>query len=294
MVAGRDFLGQFQLTRLIRAGATCQVWESRNLDRERVCLKVLQPEMRDNKEEARYMRHEFAVGHSLDDKNVIEIFDCEDDRDGTPFLVMEYHNGKNIKLLLRDGAEKIAFLVPTMIETAAMGLAYFHDQGWVHRDVKPDNYLVGETGRAKLIDFALAQKQSGGMSRWMGIKGKVQGTRSYMSPEQIRGLPSDRRADIYSFGCMMYEILAGKTPYSASSPEELLRKHLRNPVPPVSASNRNITSECAELVTNLMAKRPENRPQTMHETIKLLSAMRIFRSTPKPPSEHDPHITRRR
>ncbi len=294
MVAGRDFLGKYQLTRLIRAGHTCQVWESRDLDHKHVCLKVLQPEMRSNKEEIRYMRHEYSVGHPLQHPNVIEIYSLDTDRDGIPFLVMEFHTGKNVKLLLREGHERIGYLVPTLIRTAAQGLAYFHDQGWVHRDVKPDNFLVGDEGDAKLIDFALAQKQSGGVARLLGRKGKVQGTRSYMSPEQIKGLPPDRRADIYSFGCMMYEILAGKTPFTASSPTELLTKHLRQAAPPVAAANKNVTSECNDLILKMMAKDAKERPQSMHDVIRALDAMRIFRSIPKPPDEADAPSIRRR
>ena len=294
MVAGRDFLGKYQLTRLIRAGHTCQVWESRDLDHRRVCLKVLQPEMRTNKEEVRYMRHEYQVGHPLQHPNVIEIYELATDRDGVPFLVMEFHTGKNIKLLLREGMERIGYLIPTLIRTAAQGLAYFHDQGWVHRDIKPDNYLVGDEGEAKLIDFALAQKQAGGVARLLGRKGKVQGTRSYMAPEQIKGLPPDRRADIYSFGCMMFEILAGKTPFTAASPSELLTKHLRQAAPPVAAVNKNVTSECNALILNMMAKDPKERPQSMHDVVRSLDAMRIFRSLPKRPDEADAPSIRRR
>ncbi len=294
MVAGRDFLGKYQLTRLIRAGHTCQVWESRDLDHKRVCLKVLQPEMRTNKEEIRYMKHEFAVGHPLQHPNVIEIYSLEPDRDGVPFLVMEFHTGKNVKLLLRDGHDQIAYLVPRLIQTTAKGLAYFHDQGWVHRDIKPDNFLVGDEGESKLIDFALAQKQAGSMSRLLARKGKVQGTRSYMAPEQIKGLPPDRRADIYSFGCMMYEVLTGKTPFTASSPSELLTKHLRQPAPPASATNRNITSECNDLILKMMSKSPQDRPQTMHDVLRSLGAMRVLRSIPKKPDDADSSTTRRR
>lgn len=285
MVLGRDFIGKYQLTRLIRAGHTCQVWESRDLDHRRVCLKVLQPEMRSNKEEIRYMQHEYNVGHPLHHPNVIEIYALEMDRDNVPFLVMEFHTGKNVKLLLREGHERIAWLVPTLIRTAAQGLAYFHDQGWVHRDVKPDNFLVNEEGVAKLIDFALAQKQASGMAQWFGRKGKVQGTRSYMAPEQIRGLPPDRRADIYSFGCMMYEVLTGRTPFTGTNPSELLNKHLRQPAPPAAASNRNVTSECNELILKMMAKRPQDRPQSMQEVLRSLDAMRVLRSLPKRPDD---------
>ena len=294
MATGRDFVGNYQLTRLIRAGHTCQVWESRSFDRKRVCLKVLQPEMRQDKDEIRYMRHEYDVGHPLKHPNVIEIFELAQDRQGVPFLVMEFHSGKNIKLLLGEGVERIAYLVPTLIRTAAEGLAYFHDQGWVHRDIKPDNYLVGDEGEAKLIDFALAQKQSSAWARLMPGSRKIQGTRSYMAPEQIRAKPADRRADIYSFGCMMWEIVTGRTPFTASNPDELLRKHLHQPPPPAASTNKNVTVDCNDLIVRMMAKKPQDRPQSMWDVVRTLQAIRIFRVTPKRPDEADAPQTRRR
>ena len=294
MATGRDFIGEYQLTRLIRAGQTCQVWESRTSDHDRVCLKVLQPEMRHNKDEIRYMRHEYEVGQPLDHPRVIKIFRLATDRQGVPFLVMEFHTGKNIKLLLGEGVDRIAYLVPTLIRTAAEGLAYFHDRGWVHRDIKPDNYLVGDEGEAKLIDFALAQKQASAWSRLISGSRKIQGTRSYMAPEQIRAKPPDRRADIYSFGCMMFEIVTGKTPFTGTNPDELLRKHLHQQAPPAASSNKNVTSDCNDLIARMMAKNPADRPSSMHDVVRTLQAIRIFRVTPKRPAEADAPQTRRR
>ncbi len=131
---------------------------------------------------------------------------------------MEFHPGKNIKMLLRLGIETFGHLAPTIITNAALGLQYLHEQGWVHRDIKPDNFLVTEDGDVKLIDFALAQRIRTGLSRLFGGRTKVQGTRSYMAPEQIRGKALDGRTDMYSFGCMLYELLSGKTAVHGHQP----------------------------------------------------------------------------
>ncbi len=270
------------MVRLIRTGGTCQVWEAVR-DGQRVAVKFLQPEVRNDKEEIGYLRHEVEVGQTLDHPNVIQIYEFNIDR-SIAFLVMEYHPGRNIKMLIRLGIETFGHLVPTIITTAAQGLQYLHTQGWVHRDIKPDNFLVTEDGNAKLIDFALAQRIRTGLSRLFGGRTRVQGTRSYMAPEQIRGKALDPRTDIYSFGCLLYELLSGRLPFTGVSPEDLLRKHLTAAVPVLLSVNKNVTPDFSDLVGQMMAKSPSDRPQSMDEFLRYLQTVRVFRSLPRPPS----------
>ncbi len=270
------------MVRLIRTGGTCQVWEAVR-DGQRVAVKLLQPEVRTDKEEIGYLRHELAVGKTLRHHNVIEIYDFAIDR-SIAFLVMEYHPGRNLKMLIRLGIETFGHLVPAIITNAARGLQYLHEQGWVHRDIKPDNFLVAEDGDIKLIDFALARRTRTGLSRLFGSRTRVQGTRSYMAPEQIRGQALDGRADLYSFGCMLYELLSGKLPFTGISPEELLRKHLTSAVPVLAGVNKNVTPDFSDLVAQMMAKDPKERPQSMDEFLRYLQTMRVFRALPKPPT----------
>lgn len=273
------------MVRLIRTGGTCQVWEAVR-DNQRVAVKFLQPEVRNDKEEIGYLRHELEVGQSLRHPNVIEIYDFAIDR-SVAFLVMEFHPGKNVKMLIRQGFETFGHHIPTIIQDSAAGLQYLHEQGWVHRDVKPDNFLVGEDGHAKVIDLALAQRVKTGLGRLFGGRSKVQGTRSYMAPEQIRGQAVDPRTDIYSFGCMLYELLTGKLPFTGISPEDLLRKHLTSAVPAVSATNKNVTPDFNDLVAQMMAKDPAQRPQTLEEFLRRFQSLRVFRTLPKPPAKHE-------
>src|SRR5690606_33025097 len=118
------------------------------------------------------------------------------------FILMEYFPSQNLKLRIMRGQYE-EFIKPrlrNLLEQMILALDYVHSQGWVHRDVKPDNYLVSKGGDVRLIDFALAVRAATGLSRLFARKNtRIMGTRSYMSPEQIRGQPLDRRADIYSF-----------------------------------------------------------------------------------------------
>jgi serine/threonine protein kinase len=163
----------------------------------------------------------------------------------------------------------------------ADGLYYLHTQGWIHRDVKPENYLVSPEGDVKLIDFALAQKQKGSLARMLSGKGKIQGTRSYMSPEQIRGKPLDPRADVYSFGCSIHELVGGKPPFTGSDTNELLMKHLRTPAPPLVVIDKNVTSEFSGLVQRLLSKKPDDRPESMEMFLREFRKIRVFKEMPK-------------
>jgi serine/threonine protein kinase len=182
--------------------------------------------------------------------------------------------------LIHQGIEALQPAVPGLIRKAAEGLAYLHSQGWIHRDVKPDNFLMKPDGQVKLIDFALAIRRKGGLARLFAGRSKIQGTRSYMSPEQIRGQPLDERADLYSFGCMVYELLGGKPPYTGTSTNDLLTKHLRAPIPPLGASNRNVHEDFAELARRLLAKQPEERPASMADFLRELRGMQVFKVPP--------------
>jgi serine/threonine protein kinase len=167
--------------------------------------------------------------------------------------------------------------LPAIIRQAADGLHYLHTQGWLHRDVKPDNFLVNDTGLVKLIDFAIAERPKSGWAKLLSGRAKIQGTRSYMSPEQIRGERLDVRSDVYSFGCMLYELFSGRPPFTGGNPDELLQKHLSSPVPVLPASSGEVSSEFAHLVSRMMSKKRELRPASMQEFMDTLGTMRVLK-----------------
>jgi serine/threonine protein kinase len=158
-----------------------------------------------------------------------------------------------------------------------------HSQGWVHRDIKPENFLVSDSGQLKLIDFGLAQRPAGWLSKLLPIKQKTQGTPSYMSPEQIRGGLLDQRADVYSFGCVLYELVVGSPPFTGSTKEELFGKHLKSPMPPLEAADSNVTNDFANLVRRCLSKDAAERPSSAQEVLEEFRKMRMFRVFPRLP-----------
>lgn len=276
----RDHIGPYRLLKQIRSAKTTQIWEAMNsADQRRVALKVLRKDFAKNRAEIASMRHEFEVGHTLDHPSVNRIHAFDDSRD-LPFIVMDYFRGPNLKQAIRQHGDLIAERLPEIVKQCAEGLGHMHAAGWVHRDVKPDNFLVNAEAKVKLIDFAIAQKPKKGLGKLFGGKTTIQGTRSYMAPEQIRGGSADPRSDIYSLGCTYYELATGKPPFTGSTADDLLVKHLKQPPPSASAIVDHITPDFGHVIAQMMDKKPEKRPQSIEQLLEQLDQIRILKRAP--------------
>ncbi len=241
-------------------------------------------EYRRNREHVGYLRQEYFVGKKVVHERIIRIYAFDSDR-GSPYVAMEWFPALNMKKRIQQGIDKMAHLLPKIINQAGEGLGHLNRMGWVHRDVKPDNFLVADDGQVKLIDLALAIRIRRGLIRLLAPRPKVQGTRSYMAPEQIRGGALDQRADVYSFACVIHELLSGKPPYTGVSAKELLMKHLKAPPPSLEAVDPNITPEFARLVRRSLAKEPAARPASIENFLAEFRMHRVFRTTPRPPQD---------
>jgi serine/threonine protein kinase len=278
-----EVLGGYKLLKHMMTGQTSQVWEVVELASGRhFAMKLLLPEKAQDRMHRGFLFHEAEVGQQLAHPNIIKIVAVDKSKE-QPHFVMEFFPAGNLKMrLMREDHEFIHDRLPEILKQWATALAFMNAKGWVHRDVKPDNVLVNSGGELRLIDFALAKRISKAslFSRLFQKKGKVQGTRSYMSPEQIRGKPLDGRADIYSFGASVYELLTGRPPFRASTSHELLTKHLfEKPVTP-RQFNENVTEEFASLVLQMLAKKKEDRPKDFHEILMAMRSMKIFSDLP--------------
>jgi serine/threonine protein kinase len=271
------------LTRLIRVGSTAEVWEAVDEGTQaRFALKVLKQSLATDKSEIALLKHEFSVAKDLSSPRIIKILEYREES-GRPMLVLELFSELNMKQALRRGPESLAFMLDQIVEQAAEGLYFMHTKNWIHLDIKPDNFLVSRDGTVKLIDFTIAEKKKTGIGRLFHSAKVAKGTRSYMAPEQIRRKACDERADIYAFGCVLFELATGKPPYTGDNPNDLLNKHLNASIPSAAAYNDNVTREFADLIKSMMAKKPESRPPSMWEFLKTFRSIEIFKKRPRKP-----------
>ncbi len=284
MTKVRDQLGPFRLSRLIRAGSHCHIWEAvKEGDAKKYVLKVLRAEKRTDKSEVARLKHEAEVGIPLSSPRLIKIHELREEKNGI-FLVMDLFSEVNLKAALRKGHEGVGYLVPRIVEQAAEALYFLHGKGWIHCDVKPDNFLVNRDGDIKLIDFSIAEKKKTGLSKlFSGSKKTAQGTRSYMSPEQIKCETLDERSDVYSFGCVLFELLTGKPPYTGYNPDDLLSKHISGPIPSPLTANAGVSQDFADLIKKMMAKQKDQRPATMWEVLKIFRSIKPYKTPPRKP-----------
>jgi len=283
-VPGQERVDSYRLVYLLRKGQTCEVWEvyREGEEQNRMAMKLLPRGSRFTREQIGFLKQEFQIARHLEHPNIIRVFDFAQVPEGA-YVLMELFRAPNLKQRIQDPSQDFLYYAEEIIRGAALSLAYLHDQGWVHRDVKPDNFLVGDNGETKLIDFNLAIRRQGFLNRLLPGRNKIQGTMSYMSPEQIRGQPVDARADIYSFGCVLHEIFSGKPPFTGASAQELLTKHLRTPPPSLEAHNKSVQPAFAKLVQQMLAKDPAKRPESVREFQDRLLQTQVFRERPKRP-----------
>ncbi len=270
-------LGSLTLVQQLGVGKNCQIWEATDQAGGRCVVKAVVPEMATDAGLRQLFEHELKVATSLDHPTIIRIHRFSEEG-GLPHLVMELFPHPNLKKRIQAGTNLLLPKLQRIVTELALALDHVHARGWVHRDIKPENILVGDDGQVKLIDFAIAAKASGLLGKLLGGKTPPQGSPSYMSPEQIRGQALDARSDIYSFGCVLFELLAGRPPYTASDTNELLNKHVSAIVPAADKFNSNITPTASKYIRTLLAKKPADRPKSMQEVLAQLRSIRLVES----------------
>jgi serine/threonine-protein kinase len=234
-----------------------------------VAIKVLGEQLSgDPSFVARFVREAQAAA-ALSHPNIIQIFFIGEDN-GRHFFVMEFVKGKSLLAMVKEEGRIENPRATQFILQAANGLAAAHDKGFLHRDVKPANLLVDESGLLKIADFGLVLPQEAATR--LTATGMLVGTPGYLSPEQCMAQPMDTRTDIYSLGVTFYEILSGRTPFEADSPLALLGKILHEEPPDIATLNDRVDEKTRATVHRMIAKDREKRYQSCHELIPDLEA----------------------
>jgi len=273
---GELLLGSYVLLERIGEGGMGQVFKAQNWKLGRVvALKVIRKERLANDDAIRRFHREIRATAQLSHPNVVAAHDA-DEVHGTHFFAMEYVEGSDLaKLIKQHGQLPIAQACDWMRQ-AALGLQHAHERGLVHRDIKPHNLLLTKQGVVKVLDLGLAHLGEGGgddeESSTLTQEGAVMGTLDYIAPEQIGDSHGvDIRADLYSLGCSLYQLLSGKVPFPGGKPIDKLYKHRHEQPTPLEMLRPDVPAAVAAVVYRLMAKRPEDRYATPAEAAVALA-----------------------
>lgn len=275
-------VGPYRLVRRLGAGGMGEVFLAHDsrLDRQ-VAIKHAHPQLTSPDQRARFRREARAAAR-LAHPSIVPVFDILTGEDGD-WIVMEYVDGPTLRESLKvHGWPPLATAVDWAWQIAA-GLAAAHGKGIIHRDLKAENVMIAASGHLKIVDFGLAKPFAAddpGLS--ISGTGAVLGTPRSMAPEQARGQQIDPRADLFSFGVLLYELLTGVAPFSGGSPFELLTALATQPHIPVTAHDPAIPPRLAALVDALLAKSPEARPPSAGEVAEELRVI-VFELGPGGP-----------
>jgi len=246
-----------------------------------VAIKVLPAAFSADSERLRRFEQEAQAAGALNHPNILVIFHIGT-HGGAPYIVSELLEGETLRERMAGAALPQRKAIDYALQIAH-GLAAAHEKGIVHRDIKPDNVFVTNDGRVKILDFGLAkltgatdgtQSQTEVPTRRVDTDpGLVMGTMGYMSPEQLRGKPADRRSDIFSFGAILYEMLSGKRAFRGGSMAETMSAILREDPPDLSETNKTVSPALERVVRHCLEKNPEERFHSAHDLGFALEAL---------------------
>jgi serine/threonine-protein kinase len=277
-LAGRGaelVLGDYVLLDRIGAGGMGQVFKAqhRRMDRT-VALKLIAPKAVEDEAAVKRFQREVKAAARLTHPNIVAALDAREER-GRHYLVMEFVDGGDLSTVVRKhGPLPIEQAIECVLQ-AARGLEYAHSKGVVHRDIKPANLLLDAGGTVKILDMGLARFDGGvgGEDDGLTGTGNIMGTVDYMSPEQALDTKhADARADIYSLGCTLYSIAAGRKPFDGDTVMKKLMAHRDAPIPSLAAARADAPPKLDAVLAKMLAKKPEERYQSMAEVCRALEA----------------------
>jgi eukaryotic-like serine/threonine-protein kinase len=283
-ITGRT-LGDFQVLRKLGQGGMGQVYLARQLSLKReVALKLLRGDLAQNATALKRFQAEAEAVARISHPNIVQVY-AIGEHEGLRYMALEYVEGRNLRdFLERKGPPDLPIALAIVRQVAA-ALLRASELGIVHRDIKPENILLTKKVEVKVTDFGLSrltldEKQPLNLTQ----SGVTVGTPLYMSPEQVRGLPTDHRSDLYSFGVTCYHLLAGHPPFGGANAIDVAMKHVNDQPEPLTAIRPDLPADLGALVHKLMAKKPEDRyasaKDVLRDVAKLREGMALNLPTP--------------
>jgi beta-lactam-binding protein with PASTA domain/tRNA A-37 threonylcarbamoyl transferase component Bud32 len=271
-VSVRVLGGRYRLGEQIGSGGMAKVYraEDSRLDRP-VAVKILSAQFSSDPSFVDRFRREAQTAAKLSHPNIVGVYD-NGSEDDTHYIVMEFVEGRTLDEFLAGGGRLSPTKAVEVVEAICDALQYAHERGVVHRDVKPGNVMVTREGQVKVMDFGIARVTT--TVETIAQTAAVLGTAAYLSPEQAKGERVDRRSDLYSLGCVLYELLTGAPPFAGDSAMAVAMKHVQQSPRVPSEKNRDITPQMDAVVMKALAKNPDNRYQTAGELREDLERLR--------------------
>jgi serine/threonine protein kinase/Tol biopolymer transport system component len=274
-------LGPYTVISPLGSGGMGEVWRAKDtrLNRE-VAIKLLPASFATDADRLSRFKQEALATSSLNHPNILTIYDIGS-LDGAPYIVAELLEGDELRDQLNEGALPVGRCVD-YARQITQGLAAAHEKGIVHRDLKPENLFVTKDGRVKILDFGLAKLRPSQLSgvdsnaqtqKRITDPGTLLGTVGYMSPEQVRGQEADHRADIFSFGVILYEMLSGRRTFAGESAIEVMNAILKEEPPELTAINHRVPQGLERLIRRCLEKQPERRFHSAHDLGYALEAL---------------------
>src|SRR5258708_1878499 len=279
--------GSFKAGAKIGEGAIGEVFlaEHQRIER-RAALKVLMPERTRDADSVRRLFVEARAISLIRHPGIVDIYDCDVHRNGRAYIVMEYLQGESLGQRLKRVVALPWQTACRIVRHVADAIGAAHAKGIIHRDLKPENVFLLSTadwpapGEVKVLDFGLAKLMVGNLIGAPGTaEGSVIGSPAFMSPEQCIGAPADHRCDVYSLGCMLFEMIAGTLPFASRNVRELLAAHRFKTPPSLSAVAPQTPDWLVALVARVLAENPSQRPQSMAEVTAALDRAERLRAT---------------
>lgn len=272
-LSGKTLAQKYEIIELLGEGGMSVVYRARHTAIDKtVAVKILHMHLAKDDVSLRRFKQEAQASSSLTHPGIVSVHDYGESEDGMPYLVMDYIEGKALSELIKEEGPLELERFLSIMQQVSAALAHAHDTGVVHRDLKPSNIMITSAAgkeQVKIVDFGIAKimSQAKDGAQQLTQTGEIFGSPVYMSPEQCSGQQVDRRSDIYSMGCVMFEALSGSVPHKGATVVATIHMHMQDPPPPLVAPQIADTAKqkLELMLLRCLAKLPDERYQSMHE-----------------------------